>query len=35
MRYYKIYVDNTRELYTYEDREDNYLAQVIYMFDNR
>ena len=24
MRYYKIYVDNTRELYTYEDREDKY-----------
>ena len=24
MRYYKIYVDNTKELYTYEDREDNY-----------
>ena len=24
MRYYKIYVDNTRELYTYEDRENKY-----------
>ena len=24
MRYYKIYVDNTKELYTYEDREDKY-----------
>ena len=24
MRYYKIYVDNTRELYTYEDREDEF-----------